>query len=196
MRVGILGGTFDPVHVGHLILAEQARGHLGLELVLFAPAGQPWRKGDRQITAAEHRIEMLRLAIADNDRFGISDIEIRHDGPSYTADTLEALAGERLDDEFHFIVGADALADLPNWHDPERVIAHARLAIAPRETSGPVAGAPDIPGIAARCDAFPMLRIDISSTDIRTRVREGRSIRYLVPAAVEAYLREHGLYRE
>jgi nicotinate-nucleotide adenylyltransferase len=195
MKVGVLGGTFDPVHLGHLVLAEQARAELALDQVLFIPAGNPWRKSDRAVTPAEHRLAMLRLATADNDGFGISDIELRRTGPTYTADTLAALAGERLDDAFWFIVGEDALADLPHWHEPERIVAHAMLAVAPRADgadSGAVATLPAL--IRERTVRFPMPRIDISSTDIRTRVAAGRSIRYLVPDAVVRYIAEHGLY--
>ncbi len=195
MRVGVLGGTFDPVHTGHLILAEQARSQLTLDLVLFVPAGEPWRKAHRTITPGEHRLAMLRLAVEDNDAFGVSNIEIGRNGPTYTADTLETLAGERLDDEFYFIVGTDALSDLPNWHQPERIVQHAVLAVAPREMQEANVAALTIPGLAARIEAFEMPRIDISSTDIRARVATGRSIRYLVPAPVERYIKEQALYR-
>jgi nicotinate-nucleotide adenylyltransferase len=195
MRVGVLGGTFDPVHTGHMILAEEARSQLALDLVLFIPAGEPWRKAQRAITPAEHRLTMLRLAVEDNDAFGISDLELRRSGPTYTADTMEALAGERLDDEFYLIVGSDALADLPNWHEPERIVQHAVLAVAPRNEHQLDATALSIPGLAARTEAFEMPRIDISSTDIRARAAAGRSIRYLVPASVERYITEHRLYR-
>jgi nicotinate-nucleotide adenylyltransferase len=194
VRVGILGGTFDPVHIAHLRLADEAREALDLDEVLFVPAGDPWRKSERAIAAATHRLAMLELAVEGNGDFGISDIEIRREGPSYTADTLETLAGERLDDEFWFIVGADALSDLPNWHEPARIVAHARLAVAPRELQDLNVAALTIPGIAERIDTFPMTRMDVSSSDIRARVAAGRSIRYLVPDAVAAYIAEHGLY--
>ena len=131
----------------HLRLAEEAREALRLDEVMFVPAGDPWRKSEHPITAAEHRLAMLELAVEGNDDFAISDIELRREGPSYTADTLEALAGERLDDEFWFIVGADALADLPNWHEPARIVAHARLAVAPREAQDANVAALTIPGI-------------------------------------------------
>ena len=195
MRVGILGGTFDPVHLAHLRLAEDARESLGLDEVLFVPAGEPWRKSERRITAAEHRLAMLELAVAGNDDFAISEIELRRDGPTYTADTLEQLAGERLDDEFWFIVGADALADMPNWHDPERIVAHATLAVAERDGEQVDPGMIGVPGIAERVEKFAMPRMDISSTDIRARVAAARSIRYLVPPEVERYIAAHQLYR-
>lgn len=195
MRVGVLGGTFDPVHVGHLLLAEHARAALALDLVLFVPAGQPWRKSHREITPGEHRLAMLRLAIAGNDGFGISDIELRRSGPTYTADTLESLAAERLDDELYFIIGADALADLPNWHAPERIVQHAMLAVAPRVGDQLDATESPPPGVdPARIVTLPMPRIDISSTDVRSRVGQGASVRYLVPDAVAAYIAAHRLY--
>ena len=194
MRVGVLGGTFDPVHTGHLILAEQARDQLQLDLVLFIPAGDPWRKAHREITHASHRLAMLQLAIEGNPHFGISDVELKREGPSYTADTLTALAAERLDDEFYFIVGADALNDFPYWRDPDRIIRHATLAVAPREEDGVDVAALNVPGLDRRIVSFRMPRIDISSTDIRERAATS-SVRYLVPPTVADYIEAHGLYR-
>jgi nicotinate-nucleotide adenylyltransferase len=194
MKTGVLGGTFDPVHTGHLVLAEHAREALGLDIVLFVPAGEPWRKSHRTITPAEHRLAMLRLAIEGNEAFGISDVELRREGPSYTADTLAALAGERLDDAFWFILGADALADLPNWHEPERIVQHAVLAVAPREAQDVNATVLNIEDLRARIELFDVPRLDISSTEIRARVGAGRSVRYLVPEAVARYIAEHALY--
>jgi nicotinate-nucleotide adenylyltransferase len=182
------------VHVGHLLLAEHASEALGLDEVLFVPAGEPWRKTQRAITPAEHRLEMLRLAIHGNDGFGICDLELRREGPSYTADTLEALAGERLDDEFYFLLGADALADLPNWRDPERILRHAVLAVAPRDEDELDLQTAAVPGLTGRVLPFGFPRIDISSTDIRRRAGNGQSIRYMVPEAVRAYIEEHRLY--
>ena len=200
MRVGILGGTFDPVHVAHMRLAENAREALALDEVLFVPAGDPWRKSDpgaparRHITAAEHRLAMLQLAVAGNDDFAISEIELRREGPTYTADTLEELAGERLDDEFWFIVGSDALLDMPNWHEPERIVAHATLAVAARAGDAVDPAKADLPAVAGRIETFAMERMDVSSTDIRARAAAGRSIRYLVPPEVERYIAAHQLY--
>jgi nicotinate-nucleotide adenylyltransferase len=194
MRVGVLGGTFDPVHIGHLVLAEHARDGLALDTVLFVPAGEPWRKADRAITPPEHRLAMLRLAIEDNDAFGISDIELRRSGPTYTADTLAALAGERLDDEFWFILGADALADVKHWHEPERIAQHAMLAVAPRRGVAPDVASVGVPALADRIVTFDMPPVDPTSTAIRARVASGQSIRYLVPPPVDAYIREHRLY--
>lgn len=194
MRVGILGGTFDPVHNGHLVLAEHARDQLALDLVLFIPAGEPWRKANREITPAQRRLAMLKLAIAGNEAFGISDIELRRAGPTYTADTLEALAAERLDDEFYFIVGTDALADLPNWHEPERIVQHAILAVAQRGDQRIDTAIAALPILAARIERFNMPAVPISSTDIRARIAENKSISGLVPPSIERYIIEHGLY--
>ncbi len=194
MNVGILGGTFDPVHNGHLILAEHARTQLALDIVLFVPAGEPWRKAHRTITPGEYRLAMLMLAITDHAQFGISDIELRHPGPTYTADTLETLAAERLDDEFYFIVGADALADLPTWHDPARIVKHAMLAVADRNGHELEAAIAAVPELAPRIVRFNMPPTQISSTEIRARVAAGDDISALVPAAVARYIAEHRLY--
>ena len=194
VRVGVLGGTFDPVHNGHLILAECARAQLTLDLVLFVPTGEPWRKAHRSIAPAGHRLAMLALAIAGNDSFGISDIEVRRAGPTYTADTLEALAAERLDDELYFIVGADALADLPNWHEPERIAQHAILAVAQRGDQHIDVAIAAVPELTDRIVRFNMPPVAISSTEIRIRVVAGEAIGELVPAGVARYIGEHGLY--
>jgi nicotinate-nucleotide adenylyltransferase len=199
VRVGILGGTFDPVHNGHLALARAAQAGLGLELVLFIPAGEPWRK-TREITPAEHRLEMLRLAIAGEPAFGISDVELRRSGPTYTADTLEALAGERLDDSFWFIVGADALIDLPQWMNPERIVNHAVIAVADRDGTSVEtaigAATAAVPALAGRIERFAMPVVDVSSTEVRARVAAGEDIAENVPAAVATYIRDHSLYAE
>jgi nicotinate-nucleotide adenylyltransferase len=195
MRIGILGGTFDPVHTAHLVLAECAADALSLDLVLFIPAGEPWRKSNREVTAQQHRLDMLQLAIAGNDRFGISDIELRREGPTYTADTLAALAAERLDDSFWFIMGADALADLPNWHEPERIAQHAMLAVCPRDVQEVNAAAINVPNIAERVVLFDAPRMDLSSTLIRERIAASMSVRYLTPDPVANYITQNNLYR-
>jgi nicotinate-nucleotide adenylyltransferase len=138
---------------------------------------------------------MLTLAVAGNKAFGISDVELRRDGPTYTADTLEALAGQRLDDEFWFIVGADALADLPQWHEPARIVKHARLAAAPRDVQDANIAAQGVREFRDRIDLFTAPRLELSSSDIRARAAAGRSVRYLVPDDVAVYIAEHQLYR-
>lgn len=194
MRVGVLGGTFDPVHAGHLAVARAARKELGLDLVLFVPAGQPWRK-TREITTAEHRLAMLRLAIGDEDGFGISDIELQRAGPTYTADTLDTLSGERLDDEFWFIIGADALADLPNWKDPDRIAKHAIIAVAERNGADIEEAIAAVPALAGRIVRFAMPEIEVSSTEVRSCVRHRQSIEELVAPPVAKYITARGLYR-
>jgi nicotinate-nucleotide adenylyltransferase len=198
VRLGVLGGTFDPPHAGHLILAEEARTRLRLEKVLFVPAGEPWRKAGQEITPAEHRLAMVRLLLASDPYFEVSTLEVERRGPSYTVDTLEALHqqyGPAL--ELYFIVGEDALHDLPNWREPARIISLAWLAVAPRPV-GRGMSTPDleaaVPGLSERIVTLPMPTIDISSTALRERARAGLSLRYLVPLAVEEYIRRHGLY--
>lgn len=193
MKIGLLGGTFDPVHNGHLGMARAARDHFALDEVLFLPAGQPWRK-TRQISAAEHRLVMLRLAIKDETTFGICDLELRTPGPSYTADTLDALTGERLDDMFWFIIGADALADIPNWKDPLRIIRHAILAVTPRLGFDMQRALAAVPELAPRIAQFPMSPWNESSSEIRRKANSGDRIDDLVPTSVAAYIEEHRLY--
>lgn len=193
MKLGLLGGTFDPVHSGHLAMARAARDHFALDEVLFLPAGQPWRKA-RQITSAEHRLAMLRLAIEDEDTFGICDLELRTPGPSYTAHTLDALAGERLDDMFWFIIGADALADMPNWKDPTRIIRHAIIAVTPRAGFDMPSALAAVPELAPRIEQFPMPPWNESSSLIRRKAAAGERIDDLVPEAVERYIMKHRLY--
>ena len=199
-RTGILGGTFDPVHLGHLIVAEEARLALGLEQVLFMLAAQPWRKAGKAVSAGADRLAMVRLATADNPAFAASEIELQREGPTYTADTLAALRAELGSEaELWFLMGADALLDLPNWKDPEQIIALARLAVVERD-GGAGAAVTQVervlPGIAARIQRVAMPRIDMSSTELRRRLREGRSTRYWLHPAVERYATEHKLYRE
>lgn len=195
MRLGVLGGTFDPPHIGHLILGECAREQLELDRVLFIPAGVQWRKAGRAISDAVHRVEMVRLAVQDNPAFELSTIEVERPGPSYTADTLEELAATYPGGEFYLVLGQDALDDLANWRRPQRILELAWIAVASREVEDPLAreGRP-LTGLSARLLRIDMPLIGVSATGIRERARSGRSIRYLVPAAVEAYIREHRLY--
>jgi nicotinate-nucleotide adenylyltransferase len=198
-RTGVLGGTFDPPHLGHLILAEEARCALALDRVLLVPAAQPWRKSDRAVSPAAARLAMLRLAVAGDPYFDVSTLEIDRGGPTYTVETLAALRAELAPvDELYFILGEDALLDLPRWRDPAGIIRLARVAVAARDgdlSADLAALEQQIPGIRARVDVVPMPQIGISSTEIRRRVREGGSIRFLVPPAVAGYIAEQGLYR-
>lgn len=197
-----MGGTFDPPHVAHLVLAEAARSQLSLERVIFVPAGDPWRKADREVTPAFDRLAMLRLAVAGDPYFEVCDVEVRKKGPSYTVDTLSALR-ERLGpgSELYFILGEDALRDLPNWKEPRRLTELAWLAAARRGGGRP--GSRElvseeleraVPGIGKRVVPIDMPVIDVSATRLRERARSGASLRYLVPPAVEEYIRRHGLY--
>jgi nicotinate-nucleotide adenylyltransferase len=199
MKLGVLGGTFDPPHVGHLALAEAARRHLALDKVLLVPAGEPWRKEGRQVSPAEHRLAMTRLAIEGLDGFEVSTIEVDRPGPSYIVDTLaELLARFGPDTELYLVMGQDALLDLPNWKDPERIAALAWLAVALRSPGRDldVTDVRGVPGILNRLIVVPMSFMDVSGTALREWARKGASLEGLVPPAVEAYIKEHGLYAE
>jgi nicotinate-nucleotide adenylyltransferase len=194
-RLGVLGGTFDPIHVGHLILAESAREQLQLSRVIFVPTGHPWRKSGRAITAGADRLEMTRLATGDNPHFEVSTLEIEREGPSYSEITLAAIRDQDAGADLFFLLGRDALVDLPNWHDPSAVVGLATLVVADREGVEPP-GVDDsaLDRLNARIVSVRMPVIGVSATDIRDRVRVGRSIRYLVPHAVADYIESHGLY--
>ena len=200
MKVGVLGGTFDPPHLGHLILGQEAYEALGLAQVLFVPAGEPWRKAGRELSPREHRLAMVRLAIGDNPAFAVSTSEIDRPGPSYTADTMAELAEQfGPETELFLIMGADSLADFPHWHEPQRILELARLAVAERpelEQPGFGEGLPDelAGAMRGRVVWMRMPPIAISASAVRERVERGLSIRYWVPGAVEEYIRGHGLY--
>ena len=195
-RIGILGGTFDPPHLGHLAVAEEAREALGLSRVLFVPAGQPWQKMDRAVSPAHLRLAMVERAIAGNPYFAADGREVRRPGPSYTVETVEELAAE-TGAELWFILSTEALAGLSTWRDPGRIVALARLCLVPRDGAPDAAIAQfveDHPAAGGRIAVLDSARLAISSTMVRARVRAGRSIRYLVPDAVAALIEEHALY--
>jgi len=198
MKVGVLGGTFDPVHLGHLILADTAWEALALDRLLFVPAGNPWRKAGRPISPAHHRLAMVRLALTGSP-FEVWTGELERPGPSYTVDTLRQLQRELAGAQLFLVMGYDALLDLPNWHRPQEIISLALLAVASRpgtDDEGALARLEaSLPGLGERVIWLDMPPVGISATLVRERVRAGRSIRYLVPAAVEDYIRGHGLYR-
>jgi nicotinate-nucleotide adenylyltransferase len=197
VNVGILGGTFDPIHIGHLVIAEEARIKLGLKEVLFVPAGQPWLKLERNITPAAHRVEMVRRAIADNPHFELCTLEVERPGPSYTVDTL-AMLQKQLGSEasLFFILGRDTLAELPLWKEPQKVVQLCRLVVPPRLGSRDLKHLETaIPGLLDKVIQLDMPVIGISSSEIRQRVAQALSIRYLVPEGVEEYIVEHELYR-
>lgn len=196
-RIGIFGGTFDPIHLGHLIIAEELRYRLALDRILFLPAGRPPHKTDREISPNQQRLEMLEMAIADNPHFAVSTVDLKRPGLSYTADSLAVLQAEFPDRELYFLMGQDSLRDFPTWHEPGRIVRQARLGVALRP--GVVVDIDTIvrqvPAAAGRIKLIDVPLIQIASRLIRQRVREGRPITYQVPRAVEGYIRAHGLYR-
>lgn len=198
MKIGILGGTFDPPHIGHLIIAEQARVQLQLDQVWFTPAGQPVHKHDHPITAAEHRVEMVSRAIQDNPCFKLCRIDVDRPAPHYSLDLARILRRQDPRVEWRFIIGGDSLVDLPKWHEPAHMIQLMRLAVAHRPSYQPDISALEqqIPGLAGRIDWIDGPLIDVSSTDLRMRVNKGWPLRYLVPDAVVDYIAAHRLYED
>lgn len=197
-RLGILGGTFDPIHVGHLAAAEDAAAHLSLDGVLFVPNRQPPHKEGRTVSPVADRVAMVELAVADNPRFHVSPIELQRPGPSYTLDTLRALRAELgPDTEFHFMVGCDAISQLHTWHEPDALLEEFGLVVMERPTGTAVDWSQvetRFPGIRSQVKVVDVAELEISGNDIRRRVREGRPIRYYVLPAVARYIQEHGLY--
>ena len=195
--VGILGGTFDPVHHGHLAIAEEAREVLGLERVLLVPAADPPHKPGRVVTDAAHRLAMARLAIEGNPTFEVGDLEVVRGGLSYTVDTLAALAQAGIHDPW-FILSVEALAGFPTWRSPERILGLARLAAVPRgghELLGEAWVGERFPGMEDRVRFLPGPLLPISGSVVRRRAAAGRSVRYLVPDAVARYIADHSLYQ-
>lgn len=198
-RTGIMGGSFDPIHMAHLLMAETVREALSLDVVLFMPAGTQPLKQDKAATPAEQRAAMVELAIRDNPAFALSRIDISRPGPSYTADSLEELRrewGSRQAMATWFILGSNSLMTFPDWREPEQIIAQTRLAVVRRPTfaAGLEPLEAKVPGIAAAIDWVDAPLVQISGTDIRRRVAKGLSIRYRVPEAVREYIEAHGLY--
>jgi len=195
-RLGVLGGTFDPPHVGHLRLAEVALEQLGLDRVLFVPVGQPPHKPDWPITPAIHREAMVSLAIAGHDRFALSRADLDRPGPHYTADLLAILRRAYPEAELYFLMGGDSLAQFLTWHDPARIVAQARLAVLPRPgwTIDLEALERAIPGVGGRIVWLEGPAVEVSASEIRRRVREGWPIAGMVPPPVEAYIQRHRLY--
>ncbi|MFC1993277.1 nicotinate-nucleotide adenylyltransferase [Chloroflexota bacterium] len=198
MNIGVLGGTFDPIHKGHLLIAEEVRAGLNLAEVLFVPAGQPQLRKQAPLASAEHRLQMVRLAIADKPGLQISTIEMERAGPSYTVDTIAELKSQLgAGNVLFFILGWNSLSELPQWREPSRLIRMCRLVAVPRP------GYPrpdlealenDIPGLSQSVALMDKPLIEVSGTVIRERVARGLSIDNLVPEPVERYIREHGLY--
>jgi nicotinate-nucleotide adenylyltransferase len=196
VNIGVLGGTFDPIHIGHLVVAEEARIKIGFSEVLFVPAGRPWLKLDRNITPAVHRVEMVRRAIADNPHFKLCTLEVERAGPSYTVDTLTMLK-KQLGSEasLFFILGRDTLSGLPLWKEPEKVVQLCRLVVAPRLGSKDLKHLEKaVPELLDKVIQLDMPVIGISSSGIRQRIAQGLPIRYLVPAEVEKYITGQKIY--
>lgn len=194
-RVGVMGGTFDPIHTGHLVTADEARHAFSLDEVVFVPAGWPWQKDRTEVAAPEHRYLMTVIATAADPAFRVSRIELDRDGPTYTIDTLRALKAERTDAELFFITGADAILQILTWKDPEAILREACFIAATRPGYDLDRLEKELPaGFEDRVSVMEIPALAISSTDVRRRVREGRPIRYLVPAGVASYIEKNGLY--
>ena len=197
-KMGLLGGTFDPIHMGHLLIAEDAREGLGLDTVVFIPTGRPWLKADQNVTESDHRLAMVKLAVGSHPHFCVSDIEVRRQGPTYTVDTLNQLRRQYdSDTKIFLILGMDSLNELARWRSPERLFDLCTVVGISRP------GQDDIDrdklesiseGASGKVIFMSGPSVGISGSDIRDRVAHGRSIRYRVPEAVESYILDHGLY--
>lgn len=202
MRIGIFGGTFDPVHLGHLILAEQCREQGRLDQVLFVPAARPPHKEERALSPFAQRVEMLSLAIAGHPMFRVDELEKDRPGPSYTVDTLETIHCRHPDAELFLLIGSDTLQDLPQWYEPRRVLELSGLLIGARpgwkiESADELRTSLQIPSeTPLRYQVVQMPLVDISSRDLRRRAAQKLSLRYMVPRAVEAYIQDKQLYVE
>jgi nicotinate-nucleotide adenylyltransferase len=195
--IGVLGSAFNPPHLGHLALAQEAAWQLGLAEVVLVPTGHAPHKRIADDPGMEARMDMTRLAAADDDRFSVSALEVEREGPSYTYETLEALAGERGDRELVFVMGADAAVGLESWRKPERVVELAGLAVARRAGVSDVDVAESMRslGCEGRATMLEMPQFGVSSSAVRERAKQGRPLRYLVPDAVADFIAERGIYR-
>ena len=187
MKVGILGGTFDPIHIGHLIAASSVYEALNLDTVVFIPAGDPWQKRDRDLSAGQQRLEMVNLAIAGNDRFQASDIEITRSGPTYAIDTVREWKKINPEDEVFWIVGSDALSGIPSWHEWESFVNEVTIVAVNR------IGQND--PVPFDFVSVEMPEVRISATELRERFTNKLDTQYLVPQKVSKYISEQGLYQ-
>ncbi len=196
-RIGVFGGTFDPIHLGHLIIAEQCRHSLHLDAVWFVPAGDPPHKPDQALSPAAERVTMLELALAGRECFAIDFVDLERAGPSYTVDTLARLRLAHPDSEFAFIMGADSLMELHTWREPERIVALSEIAVArrPNVAIDETLAISRVPGLRGRLHIVDVPLIGISSRDLRRRVAAGEPIAFQVPDEVERHIRRQGLYR-
>jgi nicotinate-nucleotide adenylyltransferase len=196
-RLGVMGGTFDPIHQGHLVTAEEALWQFHLDEVVFVPTGQPWMKTDREVTTAEDRYLMTVIATASNPRFSVSRIEVDRPGPTYTIETLQELRRMAEGEvELFFITGADAMLEIFSWKDPEEVLAQAHFIAATRPGYDIARFVEEAPSSHPKISVMDIPALSISSTDVRRRVREGEPIRYLVPEGIQTYIEKARLYRE
>lgn len=198
VKIGVLGGTFDPIHLGHLGIADSACREIGLERMMFVPAREPWLKGDRDIAPAPHRVEMIKLAILSDPRYDISYVDLERDGPSYTVDTLSDLRRDLGPDaDLHFVLGMDAMEGMAGWREPGRIVEMCHLVIA-RRSGVSIVGLKEleksIPGVMEKVIVIDNDLYNIGSTEIRRRVAAGLSINGLVPDAVACYIQENGVY--
>jgi nicotinate-nucleotide adenylyltransferase len=200
MRLGVFGGTFNPVHLGHLILAEQCREQGRLDQVLFVPAPRPPHKQDTELASYAQRVEMLALATSGQPAFRVDELEKDRPGPSFTVDTLQQLRERHREAEMFLIIGSDTLRDLPQWYQPVRILELAGLLVVPRP-GWSILGEAEVKKTLALPDSFSLCcqtceipLIDIASRDLRRRIAQGRSVRYMIPRAVEAYIQDKNLY--
>jgi nicotinate-nucleotide adenylyltransferase len=197
-RIGVFGGTFDPIHIGHLILAEEAWSQLELDAVYFVPVGDPPHKQARCIASIAHRLSMVEIATAPVDYFGVSRVDIDRPGPHYAGDMVRLLQAELGPAaELFFLMGMDSLRDLPTWHDPTQLLAYCRIVALCRPGAQPDWATLEdaLPGLRKRVILLDMPELEISSSGLRIRIQAGRTIRHQAPPAVEAYIRKHGLYQ-
>ena len=225
MRVGLVGGTFDPIHLGHMLIAEEACARLALDEMVFIPTGQPWMKADTSLSAPHHRLNMIRLAILNNPFFRASSMEIDRPGPTYTVDTLSELHNQAGgSDDLYFVLGVDSLREFPRWKQPEKILELCSLIATPRpgykkvdhgflrgidpststfcaalpskSANDPIRSEPGLETSDHRVVFLEGPMVDISGTEIRRRVAKGLSVRYQVPDEVERYIYRYGLYRD
>jgi nicotinate-nucleotide adenylyltransferase len=197
-RIGILGGTFDPPHVGHLILAEYSAEALNLDHLFFMPAADPPHKQAESKTPVHHRLAMLQRAITDNKRFSLSRIDVDRPGPHYSVDTIRIVKNRFPHNDVYFIMGGDSFRDLPAWHEPQALVSLCTIVVMrrPYDHIQPNMHEAVLPGLAGRVMLMDTPLLEISSTDIVERLQQGRSVRYLVPDSVLAYINENNLYQE
>lgn len=199
VKVGIMGGTFNPIHFGHLILAESAYDYFQLNTIVFIPSGYPPHKKNNVIVSKKHRLKMAQLAIEDNNHFEISTIEIDNDGYSYTVETLNKLVTNNKNKEYYFIIGADSLFNIHKWKEPEKIFDLCKIIVASRDNLQEdilVAKKKYVEKkYKTKIHLLPMVNIDISSSNIRQRISDNKTIKYFVPKDVEAYIYMNNLYR-